>query len=165
MQPIDAHAAPTIELHILQLPEPTVSAGGFPTAATGSMLVLVALDLAGAYCAVRYTATGQQIWWAVGTVSYLVCFPIYAAALRWGELGTVTLAWLVSVQIGTLVIDWATKGTTLPASKLVAVLVIFAAMAYVLLAPNPNGYVPRHTAKPTQTSTSGARVMAQRSAA
>jgi hypothetical protein len=152
---IDAMTAPAVE--ILRFPagltgptvsaslaEPFVSIKGFSAMGTGSMLALAGLDLAGAYCAMRYLHTGHQIWWSVGAISYVFLFGVYAASLRWAELGTVTLGWIVFLQVGVLVMDRMANGTVLPVGKWVAVTAILGLMAYVLLAPNPRAHPPKH---------------------
>lgn len=156
---IDAMAAPAVE--ILRIPsalsEPTVSVAlsepfvgikGFSAMGTGSMLALAGLDLVGAYCAMRYLHTGHQAWWSVGAISYVLLFGVYAASLRWAELGTVTLGWIVFLQVGVLVMDRMANGTVLPVGKWLAVTAILGLMGYVLLAPNPRTHAPKHLLPP-----------------
>jgi hypothetical protein len=151
--------APAVE--ILRIPgpsvstalaEPFVSLKGFSMMGTGAMIALAGLDLVGAYCAMRYLSTGATAWWSVGAISYVALFGVYAASLRWAELGTVTLGWIVFLQVGVLVMDKLANGTVLPMGKWLAVAAILGLMGYVLLAPNPRIYSPRHIDLPTGAS-------------
>jgi hypothetical protein len=152
---IDATAAPAVDIFRIPqaLSEPSVSAvlsepfvaiRGLSLMGTASMLALAGLDLVGAYCAMRFLDSGQGLWWSVGAISYVLLFAVYAASLRWAELGTVTLGWIVFLQVGVLVMDRMSNGTVLPVSKWAAVIAIMALMGYILLAPNPRVYQPKH---------------------
>jgi hypothetical protein len=158
--PFEAATAPAVDIFRIPaaltepsvstaLSEPFVALKGFSMMGTGSMLALAGLDLIGAYCAMRYLHTGHQAWWSVGAISYVFLFGVYAASLKWAELGTVTLGWIVFLQVGVLIMDKVANGTVLPTGKWVAVAAILGLMGYVLLAPNPKTYSPRHIDLPT----------------
>src|SRR5690242_8026592 len=117
----------------------TVVAGatkGFSVVGVGAMFLLAALDLAGAYCAVRYLRTGHWGWWTVGAVGEVGLFAVYTASLEYAELATVTLGWIVILQVGVVVLDRVANGVVLPAGKWVAMAAILLLMTYLLLAPN-----------------------------
>lgn len=138
-----------------------VAAGQQALLATGAVIILAALDLAGSYCALRYMQTGHQVWWSAGAVAFIALFAVYCTCLRWAELGTVTLGWIVLLQVGVVTMDWVANGVTLPASKIAAIVAILALMAYVLLAPS-HTYTPRHAGRPAPTSGSGVTADAAR---
>lgn len=101
-----------------------------------AMVALTGLDLIGSYCAIRYMADGHQLWWSAGAIAFLGVFAVYAASLHWAELGTVTLGWIVGVQVGVLIMDKVANGVVVPTGKWFAMAAIFALMAYMIFAPN-----------------------------
>ncbi|GAA3396456.1 hypothetical protein [Cryptosporangium minutisporangium] len=146
---VDATSAPVADVFRLpaSLHEPTVaSALAEPIVASKSlefspmgiaaMVALAGLDLIGSYCAMRYMDNGHQLWWSAGAIAFLGLFGVYAASLQWAELGTVTLGWIVLLQVGVLVMDRVENGVVVPAGKWAAMAVIFALMTYMILAPN-----------------------------
>ena len=76
------------------------------------IVALGGLDLIGSYCAMRYMDNGHQLWWSAGAIAFLGLFAVYAASLQWAELGTVTLGWIVFVQVGVLLMDRIANGDT-----------------------------------------------------
>lgn len=119
-------------LPLLRLPE------GWPTpvVATVAMAVLAGLDLLGAVAAKEWAERQQPHMLALGVLSFVVLFWVYASSLQYAELAVVTMGWIVLLQIGILVIDKLHFGTTLPTGKLVAVVVILVAQGYLVLAPS-----------------------------
>lgn len=156
---LDTTAAPAVEIFRLPavlteptvasiLAEPAMATKTFSLMGTGSMLLLAGLDLVGSYCAMRYLQTGHQAWWSAGAVSFVVLFTVYSASMRWVELGTVTLGWIVFLQIGVLVMDRVSNGTVVPPGKWIAMAAILGLMTYMLLAPNGKAYTPKHAGRP-----------------
>ncbi|TQS43958.1 hypothetical protein [Cryptosporangium phraense] len=109
---------------------------GFSLVGVGAMFLLAALDLAGAYCAVRYLRTGHWGWYTTGVLGEIGLFAVYTASLEYAELATVTLGWIVILQVGVVVFDRVANGVVLPPGKWLAMAVILALMTYLLLAPN-----------------------------
>ncbi len=109
----------------------------WPTWLIGSaaMLTLAALDLVGALAAKEWATRSSPLPLAIGVVSFLTLFWVYASALQYAELALVTLGWIVFLQVGLLLLDRFRYGVHLPTGKWVAVVVILAAEAYLLLAP------------------------------
>lgn len=110
--------------------------GSWPTAvvAAVAMLLLAAVDLAGAY-ATKEAVVRRSLPWAVtGVGLFVLLFYVYASSLQYAELALVTLGWVVVLQVGVLVLDHFRYGNALSADKWVAVAVILAAQAYLLLA-------------------------------
>ncbi|MFI5954211.1 hypothetical protein [Cryptosporangium sp. NPDC051539] len=120
------------------LAEPLLDAKAltFSPMGAAAIVALAGLDLIGSYCAMRYLDTGHQLWWSAGAIAFLGLFAVYSASLQWAELGTVTLGWIVFVQVGVLAMDKMAHGTVIPTTKWLAMGVIFVLMAYMLLAPN-----------------------------
>ena len=105
-----------------------------PVVAAVAMLLLAAVDLAGAYVAKEAVARRSLPWGVTGVALFVLLFYVYASSLQYAELALVTLGWVVVLQVGVLVLDRMRYGNTLSADKWVAVALILAAQAYLLLA-------------------------------
>ena len=105
-----------------------------PVVAAVAMLLLAAVDLAGAYAAKEAVVRRSLPWGAAGIALFVLLFYVYASSLQYAELALVTLGWVVVLQVGVLLLDHLRYGSALSADKWVAVAVILAAQAYLLLA-------------------------------
>ena len=105
-----------------------------PVVAAVAMLLLAAVDLAGAYVAKEAVVRRSLPWGAAGIALFVLLFYVYASSLQYAELALVTLGWVVVLQVGVLLLDHLRYGSALSADKWVAVAVILAAQAYLLLA-------------------------------
>ncbi len=119
-------------LPLLKLP----SSWPLPVVATLCMAALAALDLFGAYAAKEWAESKNTAALAVGALSFLVLWWVYASSLQYAELAVVTMGWIVLLQVGILVIDRIVYDSSLPAGKLAAVVIILAAQGYLVLAPS-----------------------------
>lgn len=147
---LTAASAPAIDVFRLPavLTEPSVASAlaepivagkslvGFSPMGIAAMAALTGLDLIGSYCAMRYMHDGHQLWWSAGAIAFLGVFAVYAASLHWAELGTVTLGWIVGVQVGVLIMDKVANGVVVPTGKWIAMAAIFLLMTYMIFAPN-----------------------------
>ena len=105
-----------------------------PVVAVVAMLLLAAVDLAGAYVAKEAVVRRSLPWGVAGIALFVLLFYVYASSLQYAELALVTLGWVVVLQVGVLLLDHFRYGNALSADKWVAVAVILAAQAYLLLA-------------------------------
>jgi cell division protein FtsW (lipid II flippase) len=105
-----------------------------PVVAAVAMLLLAAVDLAGAYVAKEAVVRRSLPWAVAGIALFVLLFYVYASSLQYAELALVTLGWVVVLQVGVLVLDHVRYGNALSADKWVAVGVILAAQCYLLLA-------------------------------
>ena len=119
-------------LPLLRLP----ASWPLPVVATLCMVALAALDLVGAFAAREWAQKQNTTALAIGALSFLVLFWVYASSLQYAELAVVTMGWIVLLQVGILVIDRVAFDGSLPADKLAAVVIILAAQGYLLLAPS-----------------------------
>lgn len=141
------------------LAEPIVASKSleFSPMGVAAIIALAGLDLIGSYCAMRYLDTGHQLWWSAGAIAFLGLFAVYSASLQWAELGTVTLGWIVFVQVGVLAMDRVANGTVVPPGKWIAMAAIFLLMTYILLVPNGKSHTTITIApSPSAGSPSGA---------
>ena len=113
-----------------------------PVVAAVAMLLLAAVDLAGAYVAKEAVVRRSLPWGVAGIALFVLLFYVYASSLQYAELALVTLGWVVVLQVGVLLLDHLRYGTVLSADKCVAVAVILAAQAYLLLASSESTPVP-----------------------
>lgn len=113
-----------------------------PLAAALAMLVLAALDLAGAFAAKEASAHRSPLYAGIGVLCFLLLFWVYASSLQYAELAPVTFGWIVFLQVGVLVLDRWRYGARLPIGAWVAVVAILVAQAYLVLAPGVTGPAP-----------------------
>jgi hypothetical protein len=99
------------------------------------MLLLAALDLAGAWAAKEAATRRSPGMAALGGLLFLLLFWVYASSLQYAELAPVTFGWVVLLQVGVLLLDRFRYQVPLPPGAWVAVVVLLAAQAYLLLAP------------------------------
>jgi hypothetical protein len=117
-----------------------------PLVAGVCMLVLAALDFAGAIAAAEWVAHRSATMMVVGVLAFAVLFWFCASALQYAELAVVTFGWIVFLQIGIVLLDRFRYEVHLPIGKLIAVVIIIAAQAYLMLGPEgePGTGQPEH---------------------
>jgi hypothetical protein len=118
-----------------------------PVVAAVAMLLLAALDLAGAWAAKEAASRRSPGMAVLGGLLFLLLFWVYASSLQYAELAPVTFGWVVLLQVGVLLLDRFRYQAPLPPGAWVAVVVLLAAQAYLLLAPT-GGAVPSEGADP-----------------
>lgn len=95
-------------------PIPAADQAGLPPLAVGigAAVVLAGLDLLGAWLAKEW-ATGSHpvLTWILGAASFVALFAVYSASLQYAELTTVTLLWIVLLQVGVMALDRFRYGT------------------------------------------------------
>jgi hypothetical protein len=106
-----------------------------PLVAGCAMFLLALLDFAGALAAKEWADGGSPRWLFAGVGCFLLLFYVYAASLQYADLATVTMGWIVLLQVSLLVLDHVRYEVTLPPAKWVAVGLILALQAYLVLAP------------------------------
>jgi hypothetical protein len=106
-----------------------------PMVAGCAMFLLAVLDFAGSLAAKEWADTGSPRWLFAGVGCFLVLFYVYAASLQYADLATVTMGWIVLLQVSLLVLDHVRYDVTLPPAKWVAVSLILVLQAYLVLAP------------------------------
>ena len=102
-----------------------------PTRAVLAMVALAALDLTGALLA-RHWATHRSAVALVGGVAVFgLLFVVYGKSLDYAQLTTVTLGWLVLLQLGVMVLDRVRGDGTLSWDRIAAMLTVLALQAYL----------------------------------
>src|SRR4029453_6494235 len=91
--------------------------GGSPLLLVGAMLMLAALDFIGAVFAKEWGAQRNHWLFAAGLGAFAALFAVYAVSLRMAELSTVTFGWIVTLQVGLLLLERLRYEAGLPGGK------------------------------------------------
>jgi hypothetical protein len=82
-------------------------------------------------------ATERNHWlFAAGLVAFGALFAVYAVSLKLAELSTVTFGWIITLQVGLLLLERIRYAVVLPNGKWAAIVAILVLQAYLILAPN-----------------------------
>lgn len=120
------------------LPVPDRVPGPLLLAATA--LLLAGLDLLGALAAKAWADHRSLTWFATGLALFGLLFWVYGSALQYAELAAVTVAWIVVLQVGLILVDRFRNGVDVSTDRWIAIAGILALEAYLLLAPvRPGG--------------------------
>ena len=95
-----------------------------------AMVALGALDLAGAWLARSWSEHRSMIAMVGGVMVFGLLFVVYGKSLDYAELSTVTIGWIVFLQVGVVLLD-RLHGVVIPPSRLAAIGLILALQAYV----------------------------------
>ena len=106
---------------------------GSPLLLVGAIVLLAALDFLGAVLAKEWTTERNHWLFAGGLVAFGALFAVYAVSLKLAELSTVTFGWIVTLQVGLLMLERVRYEVVLPTGKWAAILAL---QAYLILAPN-----------------------------
>lgn len=96
----------------------------------GGMFALAALDLIGAMLARSWADHRSTLSLLGGVVVFGLLFVVYGRSLDYAELSTVTIGWVVLVQVGVVAFD-ASHGVVIPPPRLAAIALILLLQAYV----------------------------------
>jgi hypothetical protein len=117
----------------------SVSAGAAPASqplvAIGAMIVLAALDLAGAMLARHWSDHRSLLGLVGGIVVFSLLFLAYGSSLAYADLATVTFGWIVMLQVGVVVLQRVEERAPIGIDRAAAMAVMLALQAYLLLAP------------------------------
>lgn len=97
-----------------------------------AMIVLAALDFAGALFAKNYADRHRPVALVLGIVVFIALFLIYARSLEIAQLSIVTMGWIVLLQVGLLIVDWRSHGLRLDHRQWAAVAAIIALQCYLV---------------------------------
>ena len=101
--------------------------------ATVAMAALAVIDLVAAYAAKEWVLHRASSMLALGVVSMVLLFWVYASALQFAELSVVTFGWIVLLQLGVLVLDQFKYGVNHPPRTWLVVAIMMAAQGYLVL--------------------------------
>ena len=95
-----------------------------------AIVALAALDLLGAVLARSWADHRSIIAMVGGMMVFSLLFLVYGKSLDYAELSTVTIGWIVLLQIGVVVLD-RLHGVAIPPPKLAAIGLILALQTYL----------------------------------
>ena len=96
-------------------------------------MLLAGLDLLGAVAAKNMARSGSFLWFAAGALVFVLLFWVYGSMLDVAELSVVTLAWIVLLQVGVVVLDRVRYQVHLGAGQITAIVLILALQGYLVL--------------------------------
>lgn len=96
------------------------------------ILVLAGLDIFGAVLARAWSDHRSVVSLLAGMTLSALLFVVYGKSLDYAALSTVTIGWVVMVQVGVVVLD-ALGGASLPPTKLAAIGLMLLLQAYVIV--------------------------------
>jgi hypothetical protein len=100
------------------------------------MVALAALDFVGAVLAKEWAEERNHWLFAGGLAAFGALFAVYALSLKLAELSTVTFGWIVTLQVGLLLLERVRSAVVLPSGKWTAIVAILVLQAYLILASN-----------------------------
>lgn len=95
-----------------------------------AMVGLAGLDLVGAVLARSWADHRSAITLVGGVAVFGLLFVVHGTSLSHSELSTVTIGWVVMLQVGVVVLD-RLHGVTIPPAKLAAIAVILVLQAFI----------------------------------
>lgn len=101
----------------------------------GITVALAVLDLSGAILAKEWVDRRQHWLFAVGIASAIGLFVLFAVAVRYAEMSTVTLCWVVTMQVGLMLAEQFRYGVGHGADRWAAVIAMIGLQAYLLATP------------------------------
>ena len=101
----------------------------------GAMVILAGLDFGGALLAKQWADNGNRLCFAIGLLTFVVLFAVYATSLKTAELSVVTMGWVVLLQVGLILIDRFRYDVSMSPEKWAAIVVILLLQAYLILDP------------------------------
>lgn len=107
-----------------------------PLLLVSAAVTLATLDFVGAVFAKEWAAGHNHWFLGGGLLMFGVLFIVYAISLKTAELSTVTLGWIVLLQIGLLLVERFRYGVSLPGGKWAAIAATLLLQAYLILTPN-----------------------------
>jgi hypothetical protein len=97
------------------------------------VLLLAGIDLVSGVVAKSWAASHSGWLMFAGCAMYLVMFWGYGVSLRFGELSTITIGWVVIVTVGNMALDKFRYQVNFPTSKWLIALLVVALLAYLMM--------------------------------
>jgi hypothetical protein len=104
-----------------------------PFVVPAMVALLAGIDLGSGVIAKSWAASHSAWLMAGGSAMYLVMFWVYGISLRFGELSTVTIGWVVLVTVGDMALDKFHYQVQFPPSKWLAAMLAVALLGYLLV--------------------------------
>lgn len=101
-----------------------------------SVVLLAGLDLLGAVLARAWADHRSGVTLAGGIAVFAALFVVYGKSLDYATLSTVTIGWVVLLQVGVVLMDRFRNGVPVPTTKWIVIAVVLALQAYLTLEPS-----------------------------
>jgi hypothetical protein len=101
----------------------------------GAMAILAGLDFGGALLAKQWADNGSRLCFAIGLLTFVVLFAVYATSLKTAELSVVTMGWVVLLQVGLILIDRFRYDVSISFDKWAAIVAILLLQTFLILDP------------------------------
>ena len=101
-------------------------------AAVGAIVLLAMLDLVGALLARHWANHHSTVALVGGITVFGLIFVVYGKSLDYAELGTVTIGWVVLLQVGVVLIDHHHNAVAIPLDRWLVIALIVAGQAYLM---------------------------------
>jgi hypothetical protein len=101
-------------------------------------MLLAGVDLVGAVMAKEWAASHEPWLLLVGVVASLALFSLFAIASRYAEMSTVTLGWIVMLQVGLMVTERVRYSVDHGADRWLAVVAMVALQGYLMATATPS---------------------------
>ena len=105
----------------------------------GITALLAALDLVGAIVAKEWSDRRHHWLFVLGAACAVALFVLFAVAVRYAEMSTVTLGWVVAMQVGLMLAEQFRYGVGHGLDRWAAVVAMIALQVYLLAAPASSG--------------------------
>ena len=102
----------------------------------GITTLLAALDLVGAILAKEWADRRHHWLFALGAVCAIGLFVLFAVAVRYAEMSTVTLGWVVAMQLGLMLAEQYRYGVGHDADRWLVMLAMIGLQVYLLVTPS-----------------------------
>jgi hypothetical protein len=103
----------------------------------GLTVALASLDIVESILAMEWSIRRSPWLLIAGLTASIGLFVIFVAAIRFTEMSTVTLGWIVLMQAGLMTAERVRYGVDHPPGKWVAVAVMVLLQGYLVVTPSP----------------------------
>ena len=121
-------------------------------ASIAAMITLAGLDFIGALFARDWAERGRAVPFLLGLGTFALLFVVYARILQVAELSTVTIGWVVFLQVGLIAMDVFRYDVHLSRGKIVAIAAILLLQGYLVLVPNDSPHPAQAVTPPASTT-------------
>jgi len=107
-----------------------------------AVVALAGLDTAGAYFAAEVSQRKAWHMYVLGIAAFVLLFLVYSQSLKWAELTSVTIGWIVVLQFSVMALDKFVYGARFSVAQCVAIGIALTACAFVMFSsPGTEGDV------------------------
>lgn len=102
----------------------------------GLTVVLASLDVVESVLAKEWSIRRSPWLLIAGLTASVLLFVVFVVAIRFTEMSTVTIGWVVMMQVGLMVTESVRYGVSHPTDRWVAMGAIICLLGYLVVAPS-----------------------------